>query len=342
VSEFEGRVSRRSLLRNAGAAAVAAMAAGTLLNPREAAASHYDSPIREDYVVTHLVRAFGLAEDKHALYGEITSDADDGAVWGRNFSTGPGVKGTSDSTGVKGVASGSGVESIANGSNGTGVKGTGRYGVWGESNQAGFYGVFGRNTNADGRGVRGVGAAKGVLGESTNGTGVEGKGKVGVLGTTNTASRGAVEGSNESTSGYGVWGNSKGIGVQGTSSAPNLGAVEGHNSGGGAGVAGVGKVGLLAFSHTDGWIGAWGRHTANGFGVAGDSAQGIGVSGESTSGIGGQFKGGKAQLRLVPGDSAGAPTDTHSKGELYMDSRAALWVCVRGGNPATWEKVTTS
>ena len=50
---------------------------------------------------------------------------------------------------------------------------------------------------------------------------------------TNTANRGAVEGSNESSDGYGVWGNCKGIGVRGTSPAPNLGAVEGHNSGGG-------------------------------------------------------------------------------------------------------------
>jgi hypothetical protein len=60
----------------------------------------------------------------------------------------------------------------------------------------------------------------------------------------------------------GVFGrNTKGIGVQGTSSAPGLGAVEGHNNGRGSGVVGVGKVGMLAFSHTDGWNAVWGRHT---------------------------------------------------------------------------------
>jgi hypothetical protein len=45
------------------------------------------------------------------------------------------------------------------------VKGTGHYGVWGESSQAGFWGVTGRNNNRDGVGVRGIGQT-GVYGSS--------------------------------------------------------------------------------------------------------------------------------------------------------------------------------
>ena len=144
--------------------------------------------------------------------------------------------------------------------------------------------------------------------------------------------------------GPGVYGKGK-HGVYGESSTAGVGAVEGHNSGGGHGVGAVGKVGLLAFSHTDGWSGAWGRHTGNGFGVAGDSAQGTGVNGCSNNGYGGQFDGGKAQMRLVPKDSVGAPTTgLHRQGEIYMDSRGALFVCTAGDGTTvgTWKKVTTT
>jgi hypothetical protein len=49
---------------------------------------------------------------------------------------------------------------------------------------------------------------------------------------------------------------------------------------------GVDKVGMLAFSHTDGWNAVGGRHTGNGRGVAGDSDSGPGVYGKSTTGPG--------------------------------------------------------
>ena len=59
VSEFEERVSRRSLLSKAGAAAVAAVAAGTLLGTRQASADHYnDSSDATDAVFTHSVTAY--------------------------------------------------------------------------------------------------------------------------------------------------------------------------------------------------------------------------------------------------------------------------------------------
>src|SRR5215217_4970941 len=57
VSEFEGQVSRRALLSKAGAAAVAAMAAGTLLNPREAKALHFGDDITSNYITTHKLKA---------------------------------------------------------------------------------------------------------------------------------------------------------------------------------------------------------------------------------------------------------------------------------------------
>jgi hypothetical protein len=53
VSEFEGQVSRRALLSKAGAAAVAAMAAGTLLGTRQAKANHFGDGINVDFVWAH-------------------------------------------------------------------------------------------------------------------------------------------------------------------------------------------------------------------------------------------------------------------------------------------------
>ena len=150
-------------------------------------------------------------------------------------------------------------------------------------------------------------------------------------------------------------------------------------------MVGVGRVGMLGFSHTDGWPAVWGRHTGNWAGISGDSAKGVGVYGESSAegvqgvfgrakgttqgvagealngtgvlgtgktgvvgastgeGYGGEFKGGKAQLRLQPGSSAGKPTTgPHTKGEIYMDSAGALFVCTADGSPGTWSKITTT
>lgn len=57
---------------------------------------------------------------------------------------------------------------------------------------------------------------------------------------------------------------------------------------------------------------------------------------------GGKFSGSRAQLRLVPAGSAGSPGGAHAKGEIYMDSAGALFVCTRGGTPGTWRKVSTT
>lgn len=319
--ESEGRMSRRWLLSRAGAAAAGLVVAGALTQ----------RDIRE-------------AKATPTVFS--TTTANRGAVEATNNATGSGygVWGKSPHIGLKGTST-----------DGMGVNGEGFRGVLGLTPYNDGYGVLGKNTSeaigGDGIGVRGESRAGiGVSGKSFNerttidsvGIGVYGEGDYGVKGESFRGSAAAVWGLHR-RDGSGVLGEStNGIGVKGTSSAPNLGAVEGHNDGGGTGLTGVGKVGMLAFSHTNGWIAAWGRHTANGYGVAGDSAQGVGVSGESTSGYGGQFKGGKAQLRLIPGSVAGKPTSgTHTKGEVYMDSKGTLFVCTAGDGTTvgTWKKV---
>jgi hypothetical protein len=339
--EEEGRVSRKWLLSKAGAAAVAAVAAGTLLNPRQAKADHSSDTIMADHVVAH--RVFGdLSNNFHS------------AVWGHNRSSGLGVLGTSNGTavlgesisgtGVEGVSdsfSGVGVEGIARGSNGKGVQGTGRYGVWGESNQAGFYGVTGRNTNTDGTGVRGV--------TSNNGrAGVRGEGAIGVWGNSSKTGHGAVYGQHTGSMGYGVVGDGKGNGA-GVLGRNNSGVgyeafgVKGETADA-IGVKGIGRNGVIGESSAGGHGAVYGRHTgSSGYGVVGDGrGPGAGVLGRNSGGYGGEFEGGKAQLKLKPAASAGKPTTgTHTKGEVYMDSAGALFVCTAGDGTSvgTWKKV---
>jgi hypothetical protein len=123
-------------------------------------------------------------------------------------------------------------------------------------------------------------------------------------------------------------------------------------------VTGEGVVGVVGISSSNGNGALYGLHTGtSGTGVVGDGkgngsagvlgrnpgAGGIGVQGQGTSGYGGQFQGGKAQLRLVPASTVGKPTTgAHVRGELYMDSAAALFVCTVTGTPGTWRKVTTT
>jgi len=132
--------------------------------------------------------------------------------------------------------------------------------------------------------------------------------------------------------------------IQGESNSPNGVGVSGAGWNGGTGISGVGRVGVFGITGSpDAWIGIWGRHTGNGPGVAGDSGGGPGIVGNSTSGYGAEFNGGKAQLRLVPKSTAGRPkAGAHAKGEIYVDSNGAIFVCVKGGTPGTWRKVTTT
>jgi len=333
---LEGRVSRRALLSKAGTAAVAAMAAGMFLNPREAKAQDLDPPIDAENILTHWIWAANHRDPATpAVRAEQQAGGTKGAVEGTHSGSGPGVRGHSaGDTGVEGISaslSGIGVEGIAQGSNGTGVMGTGRYGVWGESNQAGFYGVFGRNTNVDGTGVRGQGGT-GVWGSSSR------TGYSGVYGQ-HTGSLGyGVVGDGKGSSGAGVLGrNSGGEGVRG----------EGSTQAEVAGVRGLGKTGVWGSSSTTGYSGVYGQHTGSGYGVVADGSgsSGAGVLGRNSSGYGGQFEGGKAQLMLKPGGSAGKPGGSHTKGEIYMDSAGTLFVCVASTTSTTtakWKKVSAT
>jgi hypothetical protein len=57
--------------------------------------------------------------------------------------------------------------------------------------------------------------------------------------------------------------------------------------------------------------------------VTGFSNKSHGVFGLSSSEYAGEFLGGRAPVRLRPGNTAGAPTsDAHQMGELYVDSQA--------------------
>ena len=58
---------------------------------------------------------------------------------------------------------------------------------------------------------------------------------------------------------------------------------------------------------------------------------------------GGKFDGSRAQLLLVPKSGTGRPTTgVHTKGEIYLDSAASVFVCTKTGTPGTWRKVTTT
>ena len=83
---------------------------------------------------------------------------------------------------------------------------------------------------------------------------------------------------------------------------------------------------------------------STGAGVLGRNPQGPGVEGRESV-YGGKFSGSRAQLRLVPAGSAGRPGGAHAKGEVYMDSAGALFICVASSTStaaAKWRKVSTT
>jgi hypothetical protein len=294
LSGFGGQVSRRALLSKAGAAAVAAVAAGTLLATREAKADHYADGIEVNFVHTHEV----VADEVFAASVGATSSVSTPAVRGYNISTRSGsigVEGDARPIPFTGSEGGTGV--IGRGGP-IGVKGQGKNGVIGTSSTTGYGAVYGQHTGSSGYGIvgDGTGGGAGVLGRNSDGEGVRG------------------EGSTQAEV---------------------------------AGVRGLGKVGVWGSSSVFGYEGVYGQHTGTGWGVVGDGKGGsyAGVFGRNNTGYGGRFEGGKAQLMLTPGGSAGKPTTgTHSKGEIYMDSRGTLFVCTAGDGTTlgSWRKVNTT
>jgi hypothetical protein len=140
------------------------------------------------------------------------------------------------------------------------------------------------------------------------------------------------------------------------SNSATIPAVKGTNTFGGTGVRGEGLYGVVGDSSGATGQGVHGNNSSAGDGVLGDSQGGAAIRGRSfgptgagvhgehfEGGYGGQFKGGKAQLRLVPSSRTGRPKGgTHSKGELFMDSNAVLFVCVKGGSPGRWRRISTT
>jgi hypothetical protein len=158
---------------------------------------------------------------------------------------------------------------------------------------------------------------------------------------------------------FGSNGQSRGTAVEGkawTGVFGNSGASDGTGYPEGVGVRGIAKdgTGVWGSSSKTGYSGVYGQHTGTaGYGLAGDgTGNGAGVLGRNPNGpgveardsvYGGKFAGSRAQLLLVPKGAAGKPTTgAHTKGEIYMDSTGALFVCTANGTPGTWRKVTTT
>src|SRR5215218_2686684 len=135
ASEFAGQVSRRSLLSKAGAAAVAAVAAGTLLNQREAKAHDVTTDIDVDSVNAHRVIVF--PDDNSSAITSTINSRNSAAVKGTNLADGPAIEG------VSGFG------------NGPGIRGSGDPGVFGSGGGGTGAGVLG--VNSIGTGVQGEG-----------------------------------------------------------------------------------------------------------------------------------------------------------------------------------------
>ena len=192
TSELGGQVSRRALLSKAGAAAVAAMAAGTLLNPREAQAHTGSSgTITPDGISTHFIIA--EPHTSGTAISAMITDNSANAVHGINQGSGHGVSGYSRS--------------------GRAVRGRGVIGVWGISEATGQAGVYAEHASqgpgvvADGKGP----GYAGVLGRNISGEGVRGEGST-------TAKVAGGRGIGKA----GVWGSSSVDGYEGVSMASTL------------------------------------------------------------------------------------------------------------------------
>jgi len=199
------------------------------------------------------VALYGMVAAGTAVMGQVSGVGT--AVYGLSAEGGTGVHGSTTQT--------SDVALQAAGVRGSNDNGPG---VWGSSET--FAGVYGEGSAPGGLGVWGNGLADniGVLGWSTNASGVEGKSdSIGVYG--------------HSGIGIGVQGSSNtgAAGVFGTTNNANGSGVQGNASGGtnAAGIFGVNPTGP----------GVWGRSTSNS-GVFGQSVSGWGVYGVSDSSVG--------------------------------------------------------
>lgn len=259
---------------------------------------------------------------------------------------GYGVLGTTEADAGK-FAQGSGLTGNHATGNGSGVVG---YGFQNQDTAHGTKvpvatGVFGAG---DEIGVKGLSSSIGIVGNSIGSA-------TGVLGVSYKNGSQLAHGS-----GIGVQGNSgSGFGVAGFSET-SAGVYGQADSG--IGVSGRAPTGIQGEGLGNKGVGVVGN-TATGTGVRGSALGGTALLGsnesthhaavfasngssgpaiEATSerGYGAELHGGKAPLRLVPAAAQGHPHGgIHQQGELIMDSRGSLFVCVNGGTPGTWRKV---
>ncbi len=271
-------------------------------------------------------------------------------VWGASSRTShSGVYGEHTGTsghGTVGIGKGGAAGVLGRNRSGEGVLGEGKSsGVRGVSSFDGGFGVHGEHVNSSGHGIVGDGMGPdyaGVLGRNSDGTGVWGR--------SSKTEYSGVYGQHTGTSGYGIVGDGTGTsaGVLGRNPGGTGVRGEGSTSAEVAGVRGLGKRGVWGSSSATGYSGVYGEHTGtSGDGVVGaGKGVGAGVLGRNNTGYGGQFEGGRAQLMLKPGVITGKPTSgAHTKGEIYMDSAGALFVCVASNTStaaAKWRKVTTT
>jgi len=156
--------------------------------------------------------------------------------------------------------------------------------------------------------------------------------QVNASGSTNPSAK-AIAGISNASNGYGVYGSSTGAS--------------------GFGVYGIGASGVGVYGTSTNNFGLEGQST-NSFGVYGTSTNADAIHGEATSGAGvsgfsetgvslyaagGVGTGGRIASLVY--SSLGAPsTGTFSAGEQIRDSLGDLYICVVGGTPGTWKKVT--
>ena len=131
--------------------------------------------------------------------------------------------------------------------------------------------------------------------------------------------------------------------MYGTTNGTGSGVAGLTNSATGAGVSGISNapgyygVGVVGTQNSLG-SGVVGKSTS-GNGVYGTTTNGIGVYGASTTARGGQFSGGPAQIRLVPGAAATHPASGKA-GDIFVDSTARIWFCtVTSTITATWKQI---
>lgn len=362
-SDLEAPMSRRNLMTKGAAAAAGAVIAGTALGvasapPAAAATGSFDSAdggtpavLAENTAVTGIASAgrFTSASDGAAtVVGQALSATADNSVGvvGLNVATSglaKGVEGqinSSDGSGVFGLAtSGTGVTHGVKGSSGS----TAGIGVLGEADATtgSTVGVKGSSDSPAGVGISGeasaiTGSTRGVYGgvSSPDGSAVAGR---------NSATTGlsiAVNGSSDSTDGIGVLGQvgqaapaalllSQGVGVAGIAPAitgTTRGVYGGVYSPDGRAVEG------RSLATTGLGIGVFGRsNSASGNGVYASADLGTGIAASSS----------RTQLRFdgAPVAPLGAGL-ARVRGEMVFDTNNDLWLCVAGGTPGTWKRIS--